>query len=120
MTAKKKTSLEQSDIETRRVLSRRAVTLLGGAAAGSLAALGLVSATGCCFGGLQSGGGCSDRDPTDGIGRGVHCTTTGCSDQDPSDPINGGRSCGGAAPTGGARSCSDRDPNDPAGRGSHC
>jgi hypothetical protein len=120
MTTKKK-SLESSDIETRRVVGRRDVARLGGVVAGTAAALGLLGATGCCFGGLNQavGSGCSDRDPTDGLGRGTHCTPTGCTDSDPNDSVNAGRNCGGGT-TGGARSCSDRDPNDSAGRGTHC
>lgn len=129
MSTRKIKSLDNAEIETGRTMSRRSMALLGGAAAGSLAALGLVSTTGCCFGGIpRAGGGCSDQDPTDGIGRGTHCVSTGCSDQDPTDPAGGGRTCGGTpiAPgagtpaTPGARTCSDRDPSDPAGRGTHC
>lgn len=104
-----KRSLSQDEITTHRKLSRRAMTLLGGATLGAASAFGLV---GCCFGAM-GGGGCSDRDPTDGLGRGVHCVTTGCSDNDPSDPMNGGRNCT-------ATGCSDSDPNDPAGGGRSC
>ncbi|MBX7195789.1 MAG: hypothetical protein K1X94_27290 [Sandaracinaceae bacterium] len=93
----KKGSLSQEDIATGRTMSRRAMTLLGGIALGAASSLGAV---GCCFGSVPtSGSGCSDRDPTDGIGRGTHCTSTGCSDSDPTDPAGGGRSCGGAVPT---------------------
>jgi hypothetical protein len=97
-----KKTLVADEILTERKLSRRQMTMLGGAAAGALAALGLVSTTACCMNTAPSGAasGCSDSDPTDGIGRGTHCT--------------------GAAPGGAVSGCSDSDPSDPAGNGSHC
>lgn len=88
----KKSTLSHDEIATGRMMSRRAMTLLGGAVLGTASALGAV---GCCLGGLNGGGGCSDQDPSDGIGRGTHCVTTGCTDSDPSDGINSGRNCGG-------------------------
>lgn len=90
----KKSTLSPLEIATTRTMSRRAVTLLGGVTIGVASALG---ATGCCLGAV-SGGGCSDQDPTDGLGRGTHCANTGCTDSDPSDGINSGRNCGGTAP----------------------
>jgi len=87
----KKSTLSHEEIATGRTMSRRAITMLGGATIGVASALGAV---GCCLGAM-SGGGCSDQDPTDGLGRGTHCTTTGCTDSDPSDGVNSGRNCGG-------------------------
>ncbi len=93
----KKGSLSQEDIATGRTMSRRAMTMLGGVVLGAASSLGAV---GCCFGSLPAtGNGCSDNDPTDGIGRGTHCTSSGCSDSDPTDPAGSGRSCGGAVPS---------------------
>lgn len=98
----KKSSLGQEEIATGRTMSRRAMTMLGGLTLGAASALGAV---GCCFGGVPSvGSGCSDQDPTDGLGRGTHCANTGCTDSDPSDGVGSGRNCGGTAapPAGGA------------------
>ncbi len=114
-----KKTLVADEILTERTLSRRQMALLGGAATGALAALGLVSTTACCMGGGSTGSGCSDSDPTDGVGRGTHCAggaVSGCSDSDPSDPAGNGSHCAGGAAVG----CSDSDPTDPAGHGSHC
>lgn len=99
-----KKTLVADEILTERKLSRRQMTMLGGAAAGALAALGLVSTTACCMGGngAATGSGCSDSDPNDGIGRGSHCAG------------------GTAVPSGAVSGCSDSDPNDPGGNGSHC
>lgn len=113
MSAKKSTSLSHDEIVTGRKMSRRSVTLLGTVGVGSASALALLGASGCCFGGQTPGTGCSDQDPTDGLGRGTHCTSTGCSDNDPSDPMGGGRHCS-------ATGCSDTDPTDPAGGGRNC
>ncbi len=88
----KKSTLSPNEIATGRMMSRRAITLLGAATVGAASALGV---TGCCLGALSSGGGCSDNDPSDGLGRGTHCATTGCTDSDPSDGFNSGRNCGG-------------------------
>ena len=117
-----KKTLMDDEISTR-TLSRRQMTMLGGAAAGALAALGLVSTTACCMGnGAATGSGCSDSDPSDGIGRGTHCAggaAVGCSDSDPTDPAGHGSHCAGGA-AGPLSGCSDSDPTDPAGNGSHC
>ncbi len=114
MSEKKSTSLSQGEIVTGRKMSRRSVALLGSIGVGSASALSLLGATGCCFGGTQGvGSGCSDRDPTDGLGRGTHCTSTGCSDSDPTDAAGSGRNCS-------ATGCSDADPTDPAGGGRTC
>ena len=94
-----KKTLVAEEILTERTLSRRQMALLGGAATGALAALGLVSTTACCMGGGSTGSGCSDSDPTDGVGRGTHCAggaVSGCSDSDPNDPAGHGSHCGAA------------------------
>ena len=49
---------------------------------------------------VPSGGGCTDRDPTDGI--------------------NNGRHCGRHRPPPRDRHCTDRDPTDRRGHGRHC
>ena len=72
-------TLVADEISTERKLSRRQMTMLGGAAAGALAALGLVSTTACCMGGsgAATGSGCSDSDPTDPAGNGRSCAGAG-------------------------------------------
>lgn len=117
-----KKTLLADEILTEHKLSRRQMTMIGGATAGALAALGLVSTTACCMGGsgAATGTGCSDSDPSDGIGRGTHCAggaAVGCSDSDPTDPAGHGSHCAGGGAVSG---CSDSDPSDPAGNGSHC
>lgn len=91
-----------------RKLNRRSflATVAGGAAATSLISSGARAAQGC-----------SDRDPTDPVGRGRNCT--GCSDMDPSDPGGAGQRCRGNPPTT-RTGCSDRDPSDPGGSGRNC
>ena len=51
---------------------------------------------------------CTDRDPSDGVGRGRWCRRRGTTDRDPSD-----------RPGRGIR-CTDRDPSDGRGRGRWC
>jgi hypothetical protein len=100
-------SLAADEIVTERKLGRRSMALMGGAAAGTVAALGVLSTTGCCLSGAGNAGG----------------ATTGCSDSDPSDGAGRGTHCGAAAPGGTpgmASGCSDSDPTDGAGAGTHC
>ena len=99
-------SLAAEEIVTERKLSRRSMALMGGAAAGTVAALGVLTTTGCCLSGAGNAGsttGCSDSDPSDGAGRGTHCSAAGT----PGTP-------------GMAVGCSDSDPSDGAGAGTHC
>jgi hypothetical protein len=121
-----KKSLGEEEIISGRKLGRRSMALVGSAAAGAMAALGMVGTTACCMGGGTGGRvatGCSDTDPTDGGGFGTHCGgavlgTSGCSDTDPNDPGGAGIHCGaGAVPVSG---CSDSDPVDPGGNGRTC
>lgn len=97
-------SLAADEIVTERKLSRRSMALMGGAAAGTVAALGVLTTTGCCLSGAGNAGtatGCSDSDPSDGAGRGTHCGAAG-------------------GTPGMASGCSDSDPSDGAGAGTHC
>lgn len=105
-----KKSLGAEEIISERKIGRRSMAMLGGAAAGAVAALGIVTTTACCMGGT-----------------GGTPAVSGCSDTDPSDPGGNGRHCGAGAvapmpppSTGVASGCSDTDPTDPAGNGSHC
>lgn len=128
-----KKSLGAEEIVSERKLGRRSITMLGAAATGALATLGIVTTTGCCFGGTTGNtgtgavSGCSDSDPNDPAGNGRNCAgmgaapaapgaVSGCSDSDPNDPAGNGRNCAGGMTSG----CSDSDPVDPAGGGTHC
>jgi hypothetical protein len=54
---------------------------------------------------------CTDRDPSDGAGRGRWCRRRRGTDSDPNDAPGRGRR---------RRSCTDSDPRDGAGRGRRC
>ena len=100
-----------------RKLSRR--SFLGRVAGGALVSAAAITVV-TDEASAQSG--CSDADSGrygDPGGNGRRCRRpTGCSDRDPSDPIGRGRRCGGR-PAG----CTDRDTgrySDPVGRGRRC
>jgi hypothetical protein len=57
---------------------------------------------------------CTDRDPSDGVGRGRRCRRPSCTDRDPQDGVGRGRRCGPR------RRCTDSDPRDGVGRGRRC